>query len=99
MKRASGSGSAANSQAHGPSPSIAIQSFYEWGSQEKYFPGGFRVPIIDSMIFPLFLNKQMEKAENFQPIQPGVYRLSDDGQKIVAAVYNRLLINWDSRKG
>jgi CRISP-associated protein Cas1 len=25
----------------------------------------FRVPIIDSTIFPLFLNKQMEKAENF----------------------------------
>ena len=25
----------------------------------------FRVPIIDLTIFPLFLNKQMEKAENF----------------------------------
>ena len=25
----------------------------------------FRIPIIDSTIFPLFFNKQMEKAENF----------------------------------
>jgi len=50
----------------------------------------FRVPIIDSTIFPLFSNKQMEKAENFEPIQPGVCRLSNDGKrKIVEAVYNR----------
>ena len=49
-----------------------------------------RVPIIDLTIFPLFLNKQMEKAENFEPIQPGVCRLSNDGKrKIVGAVYNR----------
>ena len=41
----------------------------------------FRVPIVDSTIFPLFLNKQMEKAENFEPIQPGVYRLSNDGKR------------------
>jgi CRISPR-associated protein Cas1 len=46
----------------------------------------FRVPIIDSTIFPLFLNKQMEKAENFERIQPGVYRLSSEGKrKIVEA--------------
>ena len=50
----------------------------------------FRIPIIDSTIFPLFLNKQMEKAENFEPIQPGVYRLSNEGKrKIVQAVYKR----------
>ena len=50
----------------------------------------FHVPIIDSTIFPLFLNKQMEKAENFEPIQPGVYRLSNEGKrKIVQAVYKR----------
>jgi CRISP-associated protein Cas1 len=41
----------------------------------------FRVPIIDSTIFPLFLNKQMEKAENFEPTQPGVYGLSNDGKR------------------
>ena len=61
----------------------------------------FRVPIIDSSIFPLFLNKQMEKAEYFEPIQPGVYRLSNDGKrKIVEAVYNRLneQVFWDGKR-
>jgi CRISP-associated protein Cas1 len=61
----------------------------------------FRVPIIDSTIFPLFLNKQMEKAENFDPIQPGVYRLSHDGKRqIVEAVYNRFneQVFWDGKR-
>ena len=61
----------------------------------------FRVPIIDSTIFPLFLNKQMEQAENFEPIQPGVYRLSQDGKrKIVEAVYNRFneQVFWDGKR-
>ena len=61
----------------------------------------FRVRIIDSTIFPLFLNKQMEKAENFEPIQPGVYRLSHDGKrKIVEAVYNRFneQVFWDGKR-
>ncbi len=61
----------------------------------------FRVPIIDSTIFPLFLNKQMEKAEYFEPIQPGVYRLSNDGKrKIVEAVYNHFndQVFWDGKR-
>ena len=61
----------------------------------------FRVPIIDSTIFPLFLNKQMEKAENFESIQPGVYRLSNEGKrKIVEAVYNRFneQVFWDGKR-
>ncbi len=40
----------------------------------------FRVSIVDSTVFPLFLNKQMEKAEHFEQIQPGAYRLSTEGK-------------------
>ena len=60
-----------------------------------------RIPIIDSTIFPLFLIKQMEKAENFEPIQSGVYRLSNEGKrKIVQAVYNRFneQVFWDGKR-
>ena len=47
------------------------------------------------------MNKQMEKAENFESIQPGVYRLSQEGKrKIVEAVYNRFneQVFWDSKR-
>jgi CRISP-associated protein Cas1 len=60
----------------------------------------YRVPIVDSMVFPLFLTGQMEKAENYQQIQPGSYRLSNDGKrKIVEAVYTRFneQVFWDGK--
>jgi hypothetical protein len=43
----------------------------------------------------------MEEAENFEPIQPGVYRLSNDGKrKIVEAMYNRFNEQafWDGKR-
>jgi hypothetical protein len=49
----------------------------------------------------LFLNKEMEKAENSEPIQPGVYRLSNDGKRrIVEAVYKRFneQVFWDGKR-
>lgn len=61
----------------------------------------FRVPIVDSAIFPLFLKRNMERAENYERISPGVYRLSDEGKrKIVEAVLTRLnrQVLWDGKR-
>ena len=43
----------------------------------------------------------MERAEKFDPIQPGAYRLSHDGKRqIVEAVYNRFneQVFWDGKR-
>jgi len=62
----------------------------------------YRVPVVDSMIFPLFLKSAMDKADNFVSAGPaGAYRLSDEGKRvIVEAVYNRLNqeVEWDGKK-
>lgn len=62
---------------------------------------GFRVPLIDSTIFPLFLKKTMAHAGNFSRQAPGVYRLSPEGKrKVVLAVYSRLnqTARWDGKQ-
>lgn len=61
----------------------------------------FRAPLIDSTIFPLFLEKMIAKAENFSRPSPGVYRLSPEGKrKVVLAVYARLnqIVHWDGKQ-
>ena len=61
----------------------------------------YRVPIVDSMVFPLFLKGQMEKADNFVSVGTGAYRLSNDGKrKVVEAVYDRLneQVDWDGKR-
>lgn len=51
----------------------------------------FRVPIVDSTVFPLFLQKVLPGKENFVRIGKGEYQLSQEGKrKIVEAVYTRL---------
>jgi len=61
----------------------------------------FRVPIVDSAVFPLFLKRNMERPENYERINPGVYRLSNEGKrKIVEAVLTRLnrQVLWDGKR-
>ncbi len=49
----------------------------------------FRVPLIDSTVFPLFLNKTMSSPANFTRQAPGAYRLSTEGKrKVVLAQPN-----------
>ena len=61
----------------------------------------YRVPVVDSMVFPLFLKQHMEKDENYVSMGAGAYRLSDEGKRrIVEAVYDRLneQVDWDGKK-
>lgn len=61
----------------------------------------FRVPLIDSVIFPLFKEKNMIGAENFKRVAQGEYQLSSEGKrKIVEALYKRLNQNvkWDGKQ-
>lgn len=60
----------------------------------------FRVPIVDSTIFPLFLNHSLAKLANFER-KENEFRLSPEGKrKIVEAVYTRLnqKIRWGGEK-
>lgn len=61
----------------------------------------FRVPLIDSTIFPLFLKKTITNADNFTRQIPGKYRLSPEGKrKVVFVVYSRLnqTVRWDGKQ-
>lgn len=61
----------------------------------------FRVPIIDSMIFPLFIEKRITSKGNFTRIKGGGYQLSSEGKrKIVESVYTRLnqRVKWDGKQ-
>ncbi len=50
-----------------------------------------RVPLIDSVIFPLFLEKHLSYEHNFIAQEGGGYRLSQEGKHMVVhAVYQRL---------
>lgn len=54
----------------------------------------FRTPIIDSVIFPLFINKKLTKKGCFDLIGKGQYQLSHKGKKIlVESVLKRLNTN------
>lgn len=61
----------------------------------------FRVPLIDSVIFPLFIEKKITGMRNFTRIKGGGYQLSSEGKrKIVEAVYIRLnqKVRWDGKQ-
>jgi CRISPR-associated protein Cas1 len=61
----------------------------------------FRVPLIDSIIFPLFVNKKITAKMNFDVINENTYRLSPEGRrKIVEAVYENLnrKIKWAGKQ-
>jgi len=60
----------------------------------------FRVPIVDSIIFPLFLEKKLTKQICFEKIGPGQYQLSQEGKRIlVEGVLNRLntMVVWNGK--
>jgi CRISPR-associated protein Cas1 len=61
----------------------------------------FRVPVVDSAIFPLFLSKQLGGRGDFEKVSPTEYRLSPEGKaKVVEAVFNRLnqIVVWNRKK-
>lgn len=56
----------------------------------------FRVPVVDSTIVPLFIDKQFSRRDFIQK-KPGQYQLSVEGKrKIVEAIYHRFnqKVNW-----
>jgi CRISP-associated protein Cas1 len=51
----------------------------------------FRVPVVDSAIFPLFLTKKLGKKSHFEKVSKGEYLLSAEGKYlVVGAVLERL---------
>jgi len=51
----------------------------------------FRVPVVDSAVIPLFLEKKLGKPGNFEKVSKIEYRLSPEGKaKVVEAVFNQL---------
>lgn len=61
----------------------------------------FRVPLIDSSVFPLFLEKNMADSKNFTRIKAGEYQLSVEGKrKIVEAVFRRMhqTVRWQGKR-
>lgn len=60
----------------------------------------FRVPIVDSAIIPLFLEKKLGKGD-FEKVGTQEYRLSPEGKaKVVEAVFQRLnqTVTWKRKK-
>lgn len=61
----------------------------------------FRVPVVDSAIFPLFLEKKLGKRGDFEKVGKTEYRLSPEGKaKVVEAVFNHLnkTVKWKRRQ-
>ncbi|HVM73946.1 MAG TPA: CRISPR-associated endonuclease Cas1 [Candidatus Paceibacterota bacterium] len=61
----------------------------------------FRVPIVDSAIVPLFLEKKLGKRGDFEQVSKTEYRLSPEGKAtVVEAVFNRLnqTVKWKRRQ-
>jgi CRISPR-associated protein Cas1 len=61
----------------------------------------FRVPLVDSTVFPLFLDRQLDRPSNYRVVSPGEYLLSADGKRcIVEAVYQRLnqSVRWQGKR-
>jgi CRISPR/Cas system-associated endonuclease Cas1 len=57
----------------------------------------FRVPIVDSALFRLFLEKKLGKKSDFEEVNKTQYQLSAEGKaKVVEAVYERLhrTVKW-----
>ena len=61
----------------------------------------FRVPVVDSTIFPLFISKTLTGIANYARDSSGRYTLSPEGKRqVVAAVYQRLNqpVAWVGRR-
>jgi CRISPR-associated protein Cas1 len=61
----------------------------------------FRVPVVDSAIFPLFLEKKLGKKGDFEEVGKNEYQLSAEGKaKVVEAVFGRLnqTVKWKRRQ-
>jgi CRISP-associated protein Cas1 len=60
----------------------------------------FRVPIIDSVVFPLFLSRKLGGSKHYVAVKRGEYQLSPEGKRnIVEAVYQRLnqTVKWEGK--
>ncbi|MEY4746969.1 MAG: hypothetical protein RLZZ416_18 [Candidatus Parcubacteria bacterium] len=61
----------------------------------------FRVPVVDSAIFPLFLEKKLGRRGDFERVSKTEYRLSPEGKaKVVEAVFKRLnqTVKWKRKQ-
>ncbi len=61
----------------------------------------FRVPVVDSAIFPLFLEKKLGKRDDFEQLSKTEYQLSPEGKaKVVEAVFSRLnqSVKWKRKQ-
>jgi CRISP-associated protein Cas1 len=61
----------------------------------------FRVPVVDSAIFPLFLEKKLGKRGDFEKVSKTEYRLSPEGKaKVVEAVFKQLnkTVKWRGKQ-
>jgi len=61
----------------------------------------FRVPIVDSVIFPIFASKEINKQKYFEKICKGQYQLSPEGKAlVVSAVMKHLnqVVTWEDGK-
>lgn len=61
----------------------------------------FRVPIVDSALIPLFIEKKLGKRGDFEKHEKGEYRLSSEGKaKVVEAVFRHLnqIVSWRGKR-
>ncbi len=61
----------------------------------------FRVPVVDSAIFPLFLEKKLGRRGDFEKVNNTEYRLSPEGKaKVVEAVFKQLnkTVKWKGKQ-
>jgi CRISPR-associated protein Cas1 len=61
----------------------------------------FRVPIVDSALFPLFISKEINKRKYFEKVGRGQYQLSPEGKALVVKVVMRNLhstVLWDGKR-
>lgn len=61
----------------------------------------FRVPVVDSTVFPLFLSKTLTRLDHYLRSPVGEYTLSVEGKRaVVAAMYERLnqLVPWAGKR-
>jgi CRISPR-associated protein Cas1 len=61
----------------------------------------FRVPVVDSAIIPLFLEKKLGKRGDFEQVSKTEYRLSPEGKaKVVEAVFGHLnqAVKWKRKQ-
>ena len=60
----------------------------------------FRVPIVDMAIFPLFINKEVNKRKFFEKVGKGQYQLSAEGKAVVveAVMYHLYReVKWEGK--